>query len=454
MNKKLSLLLFLPLLLTSCEVIDTKKSTSTQVSDTLSGAESLSQDTEDQAASVDPYPGLEGQDLLFAIFDSYASKNLTVEQEGVCTEYYMEKGYAMVYDDNYKQYYDINDYGFIINPVQGVYDYTLKNGQIAVSSALTYKTDSDFFYSEFLNSPVDLIQWGEYTDVWHDYDPENPPKFKDGELVSASSIRRANGDSTETSEENGSLVNPTGPSRSEADDDREARYVCYTTDADLKLIAAIQGQMPLSNETDADGNTLDTYDVSGIDMVKVRINQDYSLTFLVSTEGFNGAIYTIKNVNTTAYQPMVDYFNATEDDYTGKTDKAYGKLAPTSWTLAQAKYFRQNFGDVMPFPEGASYTFRFYSGGSSMAAFSDDVCGDITESYTKQLTDAGWLFLDESGLSETQKTETGTTYYKNLTEDGSKQVRVSFNYAAPNGTNARWDKGTFIANIHLYPHTM
>ena len=109
---------------------------------------------------------------------------------------------------------------------------------------------------------------------------------------------------------------------------------------------------------------------------------------------------------------------------------------------------------VLPFPNGATYAMKTYSS-TTFAAFTDDACGDITSSYIQQLKDDGWTELDESSLDESAKTEASPTYYKNLNADGSKQIRISFNYSeSKNPATDRWNKGTFTANIRRYPYSL
>lgn len=390
----------------------------------------LSSETSLTSSTSLPYEGKTGLDLLYAIFDEYEeTRNYTVRQEGVFTDYYFEQAYYRVYSNEMKEVYTVNDHGFIINPIQGIYDFTTDAlGSIVVNKLLsTYKT-SDYLYDTILNCPGDFAQYCETESCWKVYDPENPPVFEEENVPTVKSFAV---DNTSSSEEEPQL-----PSEKEAD--KLAKAVFYSTDENAKLIAMTLAG--LSFELDENGE----YDTSSIDMIKVRINQDYSLTILPTVQNFHPAVYDIVDVNKTKNDTIDNYFSSSEEMY---SLPPYGKSVKTEWTITEKGYFKKNFGYELPFPIGASYAFSTYSS-TSFAAFTDDACGDITNSYIKQLTDAGFSLLVED---EDARTETSTTYYINTSEDGSTQVRVSFNYS---NANPRWEKGTFTANIHKYPYSL
>ena len=144
------------------------------------------------SSSVDPYQGKEGLDLLYAIFESYEKRNVTVYQFGVSTEYFMEKAYYLEYDNDYLTLYNrmggkLYNHGFIVNPIQGVYEFEMEDDFVKVSTLESTQTTSDWLYGYMLNSPADLNTWAVGEGIWKNYDINNPPKSSTGEDSSSSS---------------------------------------------------------------------------------------------------------------------------------------------------------------------------------------------------------------------------------------------------------------------------
>ena len=448
MLKKFKLLFVLtPMMLASCGGSQTSSnqasntsiptisvnSSSNAVVDSSSEESSLK---ESSSVVVDPLADKEGLDLLYAIFETYKSRNSTIEQTGVVTEYFLGDAYYKEYAPEYLELYGayVENHGFIVNPIQGIYEFVEDFAMVKVTSLQSTQTNQDWMYDNMLNSPEDLFYFAKGEGMWQTYDPENPPVFEETNSVKAMSDSSSSEDMPAMS--------------SEKEDDLAAKAVFYSTDANVKLLCGILGQ--LSFKEDEDHN----YDTSTLDMIKVRINQDNSLTFLPTYQGFHPAIYDIKNVDSTELTFISDFFDASDEEY---QKQPYGKETKEGWSAEEKRYFKVNYGYELPFPEGGSYAMKTYSS-STFAAFTDDGCGDLTESYTKQLRDAGWMLLVEEKGKET---ETATTYYITTTaddpetaKDETKQVRVTFSYSAPESEDVRWNKGTFSANIHKYPYMM
>ena len=438
MLKKIKFLFALvPFALVSCggNNISSQVSSNSSIPDISfdSGNSSLvSSSEENSSSSTDPLENKEGLDLLLAIFETYLSRNSTIEQTGVSTEYFMGDSYYIEYSEDYLQFYGdkIKNHGFIINPVQGIYEFVEDFAYVKVTSLVSTQTNQDWMYDNMLNSPEDLYYFASNKDMWKEYDVENPPVFEEEKTV------KTMGDEDLPA------------MSSEKQDDLKAKAVFYSTDPNVKLLCGILGQLSFQENEDHE------YDTSTLDMIKVRINQDNSLTFLPTYQGFHPAIYDIKNVDKTKLAFVEDFFDATPEEY---EKQPYGKETKTGWTSEEKRYFAKNYGYELPFPTGASYALKTYSS-STFAAFTDDACGDLTASYIKQLEDAGWTLLVEE---EGKETESATTYYitttpddPETTKDETKQVRVTLGYSAPESEDARWNKGTFSANIHRYPYMM
>ena len=460
MRKKFVLLLSLvPFVLASCHSPQPSSTRDMPSSPDIISIPDGSFEDPKHSSSVDPYQGKEGLDLLYAIFESYEKRNVTVYQFGVSTEYFMEKAYYLEYDNDYLTLYNrmggkLYNHGFIVNPYQGIYEFTLDDQLVKVSSLESTQTSADWMYENMLNSPADLNVYAKGDDIWQVYDVNNPPKIKrDGDKTSASALKK-----TRIFKENDSsttlCADPTDVGEKELD--KEAKAIFYSTDSNVKLLAGTLGGLSFDQD-----NETGEYNTDSIDYVKVRINQDNTLSFnMVYEEDLSAAKFDIQDVGKTKYALIFDFFHASIEQYRGEAssdvpENSYGKKTKTGWTEEENTYFKRNFnGKVLPFPSGASYAFKTYSS-ATFAAFTDDACGDISESYTKQLTLEGWTLLDESGLEDSKKTESTTTYYKNLNDDGSKQIRISFHFSpSKDPAHDRWNRGTFTANIHRYPYSL
>ena len=389
---------------------------------TTNSTPSSSPDTQSSTSASDSLDDKEGIDLLFGIFDKFLeTRNYTIYQEGVSTQTYMENGYLCDYSEEYEQFYtNAKDYGFVVNPVQGIYDFKIDGiGSIVVDNLIsTYKT-SDYLYNEIINHAGDFATYCEDEEMWNVYDVDHKPVFSDDNKV------KTMDDSSAEPE-----------LKNEDEDDRNAKAVFYSTDENVVILSCTLGGLNLFDDTTGE------YNLSSIDMIKVRINQDNTLTILPTYQGFHPAIYDIKDIGTTTNAELSRYADAGDEEL---AIPPFGRSVKTGWTNIEKNYFIKNFGYEMPFPQGASFTFRTYSS-STFAAFTDDDCGDITESYIKQLTDAGFTLLVEE---EGKETESSTTYYINKDETGEEQVRITIGYS---NTNSRYEKGTFTANIHNYPY--
>ena len=140
---------------------------------------------------VDPLANKTGLDLLYAIFGTYEKRNVTVDQFGVSKEYFMEKAYYIEYDENYANLYNqlgasLYNHGFIVNPIQGVYEFEMEDDFVKVSTLESTQTTSDWLYGYMLNSPADLNTWAVGEGIWENYDINNPPKSSHGEDSSSS----------------------------------------------------------------------------------------------------------------------------------------------------------------------------------------------------------------------------------------------------------------------------
>ena len=199
MLKKIKFLFALvPFALVSCggNNISSQVSSNSSIPDISfdSGNSSLvSSSEENSSSSTDPLENKEGLDLLLAIFETYLSRNSTIEQTGVSTEYFMGDSYYIEYSEDYLQFYgdQIKNHGFIINPVQGIYEFVEDFAYVKVTSLVSTQTDQDWMYDNMLNSPEDLYYFASNKDMWKEYDVENPPVFE--EEKTACSVKRAGG---------------------------------------------------------------------------------------------------------------------------------------------------------------------------------------------------------------------------------------------------------------------
>lgn len=414
---------------------------------------------------VDPLANKTGLDLLYAIFGTYEKRNVTIDQFGVSKEYFMEKAYYIEYDENYASFYNqlgafLYNHGFIVNPIQGVYEFEMDDDFVKVSTLESTQTTSDWLYGYMINSPADLNKWAIGEGIWENYDVNHPPKISKEEDSSSSSslslsspIKKAAEDSSNSADE----LPKDQTEEGEKELDKEAKAIFYSTDSNVKLLVGTMAGLPFDQDSETG-----EYKTDSIDYVKARINQDNTLSFsLVYSEDLSAAKFNITDIGTTKGPGMMwDFFQASDDQYKGEAyedvpAEYYGKKAKDGWTEKEISYFKRNYNNmVLPFPNGATYAMKTYSS-TTFAAFTDDACGDITSSYIQQLKDDGWSELDESSLDESAKTEASPTYYKNLNADGSKQIRVSFNYSESKyPATDRWNKGTFTANIHRYPYSL
>ena len=136
MKKRNTLFLaFLSLVLAGCHsgTVVESTNTSSQGSNSLPASSDIVPDSASSkgstSSSSDPLKDLAGLDLLYGIFDTYKDHNVTLSQFGVSTEYFMPKAYYIEYDPDYLNLYkqmgaNIYSHGFIVNPIQGIYEFT------------------------------------------------------------------------------------------------------------------------------------------------------------------------------------------------------------------------------------------------------------------------------------------------------------------------------------------
>ena len=209
MLKKFKLLFVLtPMMLASCGGSQTSSnqasntsiptisvnSSSNAVVDSSSEESSLK---ESSSVVVDPLADKEGLDLLYAIFETYKSRNSTIEQTGVVTEYFLGDAYYKEYAPEYLELYGayVENHGFIVNPIQGIYEFV----GVLINIFIIPSTDQ-ISTEGWNNSAIDLdghrFRSGECTigDAGFDLDSLTNTIGVDGVLTSGSDNRFTLGD--------------------------------------------------------------------------------------------------------------------------------------------------------------------------------------------------------------------------------------------------------------------
>lgn len=353
------------------------------------------------------YQDKTGVDLLYAIFDSYRYENSKLVNEGYATEYYLgSSAYFCDYID-YINEQGYVDYGFVIT-AQGTFRYHLDVGEVTLDNLISTSIDEYYIYDNLINSPEDLYYYGRK-------DPDTNENMWT---------------QIETNPEDAVLAEDEIPDSKYYD---ALSLGAFTASCDqAKLLVGTLGNVPFSIDTETG-----EYDISAIDFVKVRINQDYSLHFEIGTESFSAAMFDITNVCTT-HHVDVERFLA----------NPYEKPNPTSFTAEQIAQMEKNVGIVMPFPKEATYSMTFTCNkiGGGLASFSDYLSGDITASYVKQCEAVGWKLEEDD---DTVVASVVLTMPRD--ESGTKFWKIALNYSEK---NERYEYGCFTATLYVYPQEL